>query len=261
VLINSLAVLIAAGLINAQPSQVNVSEDLVAMGIARQNAVPGNPNADTRPLFQAAIQYAAANGITRVVADPGAYWFLTPQQPGNYLVLDHVSGLTIDLEGSDIYLLNSFITGIYLTGCQGVTLTNQVRLTGVTPATGTLAYEPIPGWPSPASLQSPDGSTAYWAIVLRGGSPIPNAIRLPLSQPTSSSTLQVIPDSTPWTQPAKRKRRNRSRQRHRRLRLVSTARLVGHFSGSRQSTDGRFHLRCGRPYRPQPECPAGSITL
>jgi len=193
--------------------QINVSKDLVALGIAPQNAVPGNPDADARPLFQAAIQYAAANGIARVVADPGAYWFLTPQQPGAYLVLDRVSGLTIDLQGSDIYLLNSFTVGIYLNGCEGVTLTNftidyvqlpftQVRLSGVNPATGTLSYETIPGWSTPASLRSPSGSTNYWAIVLRGGSPIPNASRLPLTQPTSSSTLQVIRDTTPWTQPA-----------------------------------------------------------
>ena len=197
----------------AQVTQINVSQDLVALGIARQNAVPGNSSVDARPLFQAAIQYATANGISRIVADPGAYWFLTLQQSGDYLVLDHVSALTIDLQGSDIYLLNSFATGIYLTGCKGVTLANftidyvhlpftQVRLTGVIPANGTLAYETIPGWPSPANLRSPSGSTNYWAIVLRGGFPIPNAGRLPLAQPTSSSTLQVIRDTTPWSQPA-----------------------------------------------------------
>ncbi len=211
-LINGLAVLIAALFANAQPSQINVSEDLVTLGIAAQNAAPGNSSSDARPLFQAAIQYAVANGINRIVADPGSYWFLTPQQAGSYLTLNNVNGLTLDLQGSNIYLQNSFLPGITLNGCQGVTLTNftvdyvnlpftQVRLTGVSPANAVLTYTTIPGWPSPTSLQSPDGSTNFWAIVLRGGSPIANAGRLPLLPPSSATALQIVPGTMPWAQP------------------------------------------------------------
>ena len=53
-------------------SQINFSQDLVALGIAGQNAAPNSPNQDTRPLLQAAIQYAVANGIPKVIADQGA---------------------------------------------------------------------------------------------------------------------------------------------------------------------------------------------
>ncbi len=203
----------AAAFAVAQPAQIDVSQDLVSLGIAAQNAVPGNPGVDSRPLFQAAIQYAVANGIQRIVADPGAYWFLTPQEAGNYLVLNQVSGLTIDLQGSDIYLANSFLTGILLTGCQGVTLAHftidyvnlpftQVRLTAVTPETGSLIYQTMPGWPSPVNLRAPLSAGDYWAIVLRGGFPIPATGRLPLAQPASANTLQLIPGTMTWTQPA-----------------------------------------------------------
>jgi hypothetical protein len=217
VLINGLglllATLLAMPVVRAQPAQINVSEDLVRLGIAARNAVPGNPNADARPLFQAAIQYAAANGVSRIIADYGSYWFLTPQQAGIYLYLNQVSDVTIDLQGSDIYLNSSFVTGIYLKSCQGVTLTNftidyvqlpftQVQLTGVNPTNATLSYQTISGWPSPVNLPTPDSSGAYWGIVLREGSPIANAGRLPLSQPTSSNTLQVVPGTMPWTQPS-----------------------------------------------------------
>ncbi len=208
-----LATLLAMPVVRAQPAQINVSEDLVRLGIAARNAVPGNPNADARPLFQAAIQYAAANGVSRIIADYGSYWFLTPQQAGIYLYLNQVSDVTIDLQGSDIYLNSSFVTGIYLKSCQGVTLTNftidyvqlpftQVQLTGVNPTNATLSYQTISGWPSPVNLPTPDSSGAYWGIVLREGSPIANAGRLPLSQPTSSNTLQVVPGTMPWTQPS-----------------------------------------------------------
>lgn len=210
---SALSLLFAALSASAQPSQINVSQDLVSLGIAAQNAAPDNSNADARPLFQAAIQYASANGINRIIADPGGYWFLTPQQPGSYLVLDHVSGLTLDLHGSDVYLMNSFLTGILLTGCHGVTLTNftvdyvrlpftQVRLAAVAAGSGTLSYQTMPGWPSPGSLATFHSVGAWWGIVLRGGLPIADTGRLPLAPPTSSGTLQVTPGDMPWTQPA-----------------------------------------------------------
>ena len=202
---------IASGLACAQVTQINVSHDLTALGIAAQNAAPGNPNLDSRPLLQAAIQYANNNGISRITADPGAYWFLTPQKPDRYLVLDHLSGLTIDLQDSDIYLKNSFLTGFDLVGCNRVTLANftidfvqlpftQVRLTGVNGR--VLSYEPISGWPSPATLRSRAGGTDFWAIVLRGGSVPANTNRLPLTLPTEATTLRVRQDDSPWTQPA-----------------------------------------------------------
>ncbi len=212
-LINALGLLLATLILRAQPTQINVSEDLVVLGIASRNAVPGNPNSDARPLFQAAVKFAAANHVSRIVADPGSYWFLTPQQAGIYLYLDQISDLTIDLQGSDIYLNSSFVTGIYLNACQGVTLTNftidyaqlpftQVQLTGVNPGNATLSYQTMTGWPSPANLPAPDSSGSYWAIVLRGGLPIANAGRLPLAQPGTSNTLQIVPGTMPWTQPS-----------------------------------------------------------
>jgi hypothetical protein len=195
-----------------QPAQINVSTDLVNLGIATQNAVPGNPNLDARPLFQAAIQYAAKNGVPLIVANPGSYWFLTTQESGVYLVLNNISNLTLNLQGSALYFQNSFQIGIYMNQCQSVTLSNfsvdyvnlpftQVQLTGVNTTNSTLSYTTIAGWPSPTALQSPDGSTAYWGIVLRNGSPIANASRLQLAPPTSSSALQIVPGTDPWAQP------------------------------------------------------------
>ena len=198
---------------SAQIPQINISQDLVNLGIAGQNAVPDSANLDSRPLLQAAIQYASANGINRIVADPGAYWFLTAQMPDRYLVLDHLSDLTIDLQGSDLYLKTSFLIGFDLVGCQRVTLTNftvdfvqlpytQVRLTSVSAASRTLNYEAISGWPLPTALRSKSSSTNYWGIVMRGGTVPPNTNRLPLNVPSDPTALQVTLDNSPWTQPA-----------------------------------------------------------
>src|SRR5258708_38337515 len=64
-LIKGLLWLLACAVASAQVTQVNISQDLVQLGIASQNAVPNSPSLDTRPLLQAAIQYAADNGIAK----------------------------------------------------------------------------------------------------------------------------------------------------------------------------------------------------
>ena len=211
--IKTLCLLFAVcGGLSAQVTEINISQDLVSLGIAGQNAVPGNPNLDSRPLMQAAIQYASANGVGRIVADPGSYWFLTSQKADRYLVLDHLSDLAIDLKGSDLYLKTSYLIGFDLVGCQRVTLTNftvdfvqlpytQVRLTGVAPSSRTLSYEAISGWALPTTLRSKSGSSEYWGMVMRGGLPPANTNRLPLGKPTDPTALQVTLDTSPWTQP------------------------------------------------------------
>src|SRR5215475_10010796 len=56
---------------------LNMSHDLVVKGIASTDLLPNSSSLDARPLFEAAVAYAAQNGIQTVTADPGAYYFLT----------------------------------------------------------------------------------------------------------------------------------------------------------------------------------------
>ena len=195
----------------AHDGQINISQDLVSLGIASRNAVPNDSGLDARPLLQAAIQYAVNNGVPKIMADPGAYWFLTAQRSDRYLVLNQISDLTIDLQGSDIYLKNNFMIGFDLESCQRVTLSNftidfvqlpftQVQLTGVDGR--TLGYQTIGNWPSPTTLRSKSGGTDYWGMVFRGGVVPPNSNRLPLAAPRDAANLTVLTQSSPWTQPA-----------------------------------------------------------
>ena len=193
-----------------QVSQINISQDLMNLGIAGKNAAPNNPSEDARPLLQAAIQYAIANGVAKIIADPGVYWFLTTQKTDRYLVLDSVTDLTIDFQGSDIYLKTNFSVGFDLENCQRVTLSNftidfmtlpftQVLLTNVSGR--TISYQTINGWPAPTTLKGRSGSTDYWGLVLRGGAAPANTGRLPLNVPSALGSLQVKTETSPWTQP------------------------------------------------------------
>ena len=68
-----------------QTRSINLSHDLVRLGIAPQNLPPNSPSVDARPLFQAALQYAGSHGIQLVTLDRGAYYFLTAQDANAYL--------------------------------------------------------------------------------------------------------------------------------------------------------------------------------
>ncbi|MGH9823573.1 MAG: hypothetical protein ACREDR_10015, partial [Blastocatellia bacterium] len=78
-----------------QSPTINLSHDLVPLGIASQNLAPNQPTLDARPLFQAAIQYIQSNPVEVLTLDKGAYYFLTPQNSTAYLRLVGLSNLTI----------------------------------------------------------------------------------------------------------------------------------------------------------------------
>lgn len=200
----------------ATTPSINLSHDLVALGIARQNLTPNAPNLDARPLLQAALAYAAQNGTTLITADPGSYFFLTPQLPDRYLQIDAYSNLTLDLAGSDVYLAQMEIIGFALIDCTNVTLSNfsidnlqlpftQVQLTGVSPRQGMLQYQPISGWASPTTfntVRDPSGvQEALSALVFRNGQQIAGTAVLPLQRPLVDGALQIVASTSPWTQP------------------------------------------------------------
>ena len=81
--------LILAAIVLAAPApafgqDLNLSQDLQRLGVSA-NMEPNRSNLDSRPLFQAAIEYVRQRHITRVTLDPGDYFFLTPQPNGRYI--------------------------------------------------------------------------------------------------------------------------------------------------------------------------------
>jgi Right handed beta helix region len=211
-----LAVLLACAAHAGTPA-INLSHDLVALGIANENLIPDSPNLDARPLIQSALAFARTNGTTLITADPGAYYFLTPQSPGRYLEIANASNLTLDLAGSDLYLAQTEIIGFTVVDCTNVTLSNfsvdslqlpftQVQLTGVSAVQQTLQFQTIPGWPSPTTfniVRDPSGTAeALSALVFRDGQMIAGTAALPLQRPLAQGGLQVVPSDSPWTQPS-----------------------------------------------------------
>jgi hypothetical protein len=200
-----------------QSTTLNLSHDLVPLGIASQNLAPDQPALDARPLFQAALQYIHSHPVQVLTLDKGAYYFLTPQNPANFLRLAGLSNVTIDLAGSTIYFQTAFLQGFFLAQCHNVTLTNficdfvvppytQVTLTSLDPNARALSYATIPNWQDPANFNNATipGGTApvLWAAVFRNGDILPGTSRMQVSPNISNNVLQFAPSTAPWTQAA-----------------------------------------------------------
>ena len=199
---------------HAQTVSLNLSRDLVRLGIAPQNLPPDDPTFDARPLFQAGVQYAQNNRIPLLTVDPGSYYFLTPQTSGAYLRLFQVSDLVVDLAGSTIYFKRAFLAGFLVANSQRVTLTNfqtdfveppytHVELTSVDASGRRLLYRTLPGWVDPSTFNgftTPSGSPRLWVVVFRNGSIVPGTSRMEVRDPIGGGALALLPDPSPWTQ-------------------------------------------------------------
>ena len=198
---------------------INLSHDLVRLGIASENLAPDTPTTDARPIFQAALAYAKDHSVRLITLDHGAYYFLTPLTPAIYLQLFMLSNLTVDLADSTIFFAHPLLRGFVVSNCSNVTLTrfsteflNQpythVRLTAVDPLRRSISYATLPGWPDPVNfngLAPPDPNTGplmLWAMVFRNGDIVPATSRMHVAQPIADGVLDLVQDNTPWTQSA-----------------------------------------------------------
>ena len=64
----------------SQTTTLNLSRDLVSLGIAANNMIPNQPSQDAGPLVRLGVAYAITHQIGRVIADQGTYYFLSLEQ-------------------------------------------------------------------------------------------------------------------------------------------------------------------------------------
>lgn len=196
---------------------INLSHDLVRLGIAASNLPPDSPNTDARPLFQAAIEYAKSHPIHRITVDHGAYYFLTPEDAGAYLRLKSLSDLSVDLDDSTVLFATAVLQGFAVVNCERVTLTRfradfisrpytHVQLTAVDPAARRLSYALLPHWPDPAEFNGlaqtagPTNPLSFWALDFRNGDILPGTSRMEVTQPIATGALDLVQSNAPWVQ-------------------------------------------------------------
>jgi uncharacterized protein (TIGR03437 family) len=204
--------LAAAGAALAQTS-LNVSHDLTVLKIAAQNMTANVPDLDSRPLLEAAVQYAQSHSIPRITADPGSYYFLTGHPFGVFLFLNGTHDLTLDLAGSDLYFALGSWNAVECLQCKNVQFLNftvdalqlpftQVQVTSVDTARGRIFYSSLPGWEAAANfntVRNPFGATEpLYAFDFRKGQPVRQTSRMAIQRPIDAAFLSFTDDGSPW---------------------------------------------------------------
>ena len=80
-----LVVFFAALAGGASAQVLNMSHDLLTLGIAASNIVPNQPNLDSGPLLFQAVAYANQHQLPLLITDRGVCYFLSLQN-ANYQV-------------------------------------------------------------------------------------------------------------------------------------------------------------------------------
>jgi hypothetical protein len=195
---------------------LNLSQDLTTLGIAGTNMVPNQPSLDAGPLFMAGVNYAKANGISTVVADPGAYYFLSIWNvPGanTHVAVDGIVNMMIDLQGSNLIFAHPLFYGITVFTGTNIVLQNftvdyqplpftQLRVIGVDVPNMQIQYAVQPGYQDPATFNSidlpPGISTPEIQVhVFRNGRPV--LPRLYTKLPFNGTSVSLVNPSVPRT--------------------------------------------------------------
>jgi hypothetical protein len=210
----TILVLLAVVAQSPAPAQtsLNMSQDLVDLGIASTNMLPNRPDLDTGPLFYRAVLYAKNHQISRVIANTGAYYFQSLQYSGSHVAWDRLSNLTIDLQNSDLYFSFPLVSGITITNSTNLVLQNftadynplpftQVRVVSVNAAQRQIQFAVDGNWQNPSKLNAVFAArpTSFQAIevhMFRNGRPIPGVPRMNAVNPVGSNQFTIAPDPT-----------------------------------------------------------------
>ena len=187
-----------------QTTTLNLSQDLVSLGIAATNMVPNQPTLDAGPLFVQGVAYAQSHGITLVVADPGTYYFLSVLEPNAHLALRNIDGMTVDLHGANLIFTHPLYYGMIVYFSNNAVLQNftadyqplpftQVRVVSIDVPNSRIQYTPEPGWSDLStfnSLPDPLGEPGFQIYIFRIGRPVLG--RLFTQKPFSGTSFPII---------------------------------------------------------------------
>jgi hypothetical protein len=204
--------LLSVGHLSAQTT-LNASQDLVSRGAAMANLVPNQPALDAGPLLLAAIEFAKANSINRVIVDPGIYYFATLQYTDRHVNFYRANNMTLDLQGSELRFANVQRLGLVCDQCTNFTIQNfqmdfqqlpftQVRVTAVDPTNRVLQYTVEPGWQDPSAFnttRNPYGLYEnIYVFLFRGGQPASDTSRLETRRPLGGGQMVLANNGGPW---------------------------------------------------------------
>lgn len=209
-------VLVTLSARSAPAQTLNLSHDLVALGIAATNMAPNQLTLDAGPLLAQGVAYASSHAMPTVIADPGTYYFLGLMGQNVHVQMANISNVTIDFQGSELIFTHMFFYGIILgPQASNVTFQNasvdyqplpftQVRVVSVDLAGSRIQYSVEPGYQDPSAfnaVQVPPGHAPPSAElhIFRNGRPAFGVRRMLTQRPFTGDRFPVMGFTAPTT--------------------------------------------------------------
>jgi hypothetical protein len=144
------------------PTLLNVSHDLRRLNIADQNIKPGNPGFDVTPAFSKAVTHAESHGCTKIIGDPGTYYFKTQYVDNGttepwYIWLKDANNLAIDFPGSTFIFQQPAVVAFRAQHCTNCTIQGmaidyrilpftQLTVQKIDQKNQVVVVQPLPGY-------------------------------------------------------------------------------------------------------------------
>ena len=196
-----------------QTTTLNLSRDLVRLGISTSDLAPNQPSLDAGPLLLQGVNYAKTRGISLVTVDPGAYYFLSLQFVDRHVTLARLNNMTIDFQGSDLYLGRVEHIGISLIDSTNTVLKNftidftqlpftQVSVISVDPSQRQVRFQVPPGWQHPSAFNTPLNASGnaelVYVFIFRNGQPAPGLSRMQAQRPFGEDRFALVNTGSAW---------------------------------------------------------------
>lgn len=194
----------------AAGQDLNLSRDLARLGIAASDMEPDRPDLDSRPLFQAAVDYVRQHRVARVTLDPGSYYFLTTQTNGRYIYLANLEDVAFAFAGVHLVFKNPYaLFAMQVVDSERITFSGftvdflelpftQVRVAEVMPSARTIRFEPLAGFRSAADfndVRTPNGEAPpLFGLAFRDGAVVADTGRFGIQRSIGAATLQASAD-------------------------------------------------------------------
>jgi hypothetical protein len=193
---------------------LNLSQDLVTLGIAQTNLIPNQPSLDAAPLLQSGVAYASAHQIGTVIADPGSYYFLSINC-NTHAAFGSVNNMTIDFQGANLIFTHPLYYGIVVYPSTNLTLQNftvdyqplpftQVQVAAVDVPNNAIQFSVPAGWQDPSVFNNQpiacgDGPPSVEMHVFRNGRPAFGTGRMLTQLPITGNRFPVMGFTAPST--------------------------------------------------------------
>jgi len=159
-----------------ETGSIDVSKDLIDLGISNKNLSPNDKSTDAGPLIEAAVQYAVSHKISKIIFPSGDYYFNSVRN-GAHLYINNINNIALLGKPANFIFGSRKAKGVLLNNCNKTGLENisldyagdlpftSAIVGSVDPTTKAISFSSVTG--RPLSELENKGKSSVKIFILR----------------------------------------------------------------------------------------------